>query len=52
LLPTLPVLLLSADAGEVNLQDSDPDSACLRLAKPFKEADLLGAIRTLLDQQQ
>lgn len=48
-LPSLPVLLLSADAGE--LQASELDSGYLRLAKPFRESDLLGAIRTLLDRK-
>jgi signal transduction histidine kinase len=49
LLPTLPVLLLSADASE--LQSSELESDYLRLAKPFKESELLGAIRILLNRK-
>jgi signal transduction histidine kinase len=48
LLPELPVLLLSADASE--LQSSELRPEYLRLAKPFKEAELLGGIRSLLDR--
>ena len=46
-LPSLPVLLLSADASELQNSELEPDY--LRLAKPFKESELLGAIRSLLD---
>ena len=48
-LPSLPVLLLSADASE--LQSSELEADYLRLAKPFKESELLGAIRSLLDRK-
>ncbi|MGD9939395.1 MAG: response regulator [Clostridia bacterium] len=51
ILPSLPVLLLSADASELQLQGADLGSGYLQLAKPFKESDLLGSVRTLLDQQ-
>jgi two-component system cell cycle sensor histidine kinase/response regulator CckA len=52
LLPTLPVLLLSADASELQLHGAELGSGYLQLAKPFKESDLLGSIRTLLDRQR
>ncbi|MFH2113173.1 MAG: ATP-binding protein, partial [Spirochaetota bacterium] len=47
ILPSLPVLLLSADAGELQASELEPDY--IRLAKPFKESDLLVALRSLLD---
>lgn len=49
LLPSLPVLLLSADASE--LQGPECEPGYQRLAKPFKESELLGAIRSLLDRK-
>jgi signal transduction histidine kinase len=48
-LPSLPVMLLSADASE--LQGPETEPGFFRLAKPFKESELLGALRSLLDRQ-